>query len=109
LAYSISLAISWPLNLAWLSRKADQPARPFFGNGLRCIFAGTVAALGGAGVANMIGQPLLATSAAVVAAVLLYVAALAITRAGRVEMRQFGRTVRSLVRRQLPPSPRAGE
>lgn len=42
-AYSIGLAISWPLGLHWLSRTAHLPATPFLVGGLRLLAGGAMA------------------------------------------------------------------
>lgn len=42
-AYSLSLAVSWPVNLIWLRRASGQPFWKFFGNGARLLLAGVLA------------------------------------------------------------------
>ncbi len=46
-AYSLALVLSWPLNLVWLWRVAQQPSLEYFLNGLRFLIAGA-GAYGGA-------------------------------------------------------------
>lgn len=43
--YTAAMAFSWPLNLFWLARTADLPARRFLANGCRVLLGG---AFGGA-------------------------------------------------------------
>jgi PST family polysaccharide transporter len=40
--YVVAMALSWPLNLAWLARTAELPARSFAANGSIVISAGIV-------------------------------------------------------------------
>lgn len=49
LGYSAAMAVSWPMNLAWLAWTAGLPAKRFFANGVRVLISGTFAA-GAAGV-----------------------------------------------------------
>lgn len=44
-ALSLSLAISWPINLLWLRATAGVPARPLLINGARILFCGAVSAV----------------------------------------------------------------
>lgn len=42
--YATAVVFSWPLFLLWLARTADFPARRFFANGCRILFAGVIGA-----------------------------------------------------------------
>lgn len=48
--YAAAMAFSWPLNLFWLSKTGKLPARRFFANGCRILFAGVC----GAGVSSVV-------------------------------------------------------
>ena len=51
--YVAAMAVSWPLNLVWLSRTAGLTALPFAANGVRILAAGAVGAACAAGVTSL--------------------------------------------------------
>ncbi|HEX7002519.1 MAG TPA: lipopolysaccharide biosynthesis protein [Trueperaceae bacterium] len=79
-AVSVGLVVSWPLNLLWLRRTADQPSARYLRNGMT-IFSGTVA--GYAVTAGLLefGPGSMTLSAALVAALAGTLAFLAVIAA----------------------------
>lgn len=76
--YSISLALSWPINLVWLERVARQRSSDFFMLGLRLLLAAAIALAGSrvaiqftAGLADVTRVFLLCLVSSVIIAVVL--------------------------------------
>lgn len=97
-AYVAGLAMSWPINLMWLSRSAGLPALKFFGNGMRVLLsAGLVLIILhlmlGAWIAS---QSWGAVAAGVACAVAGFVLVFAATPTGRSDIARIGRIVRSI-------------
>ncbi|MET4157289.1 lipopolysaccharide biosynthesis protein [Agromyces sp. PvR057] len=53
-AYSIGLAMSWPVNIFWLKWTAGLPARPFLISGIRLLAAGAVGFLLASALSNAV-------------------------------------------------------
>jgi PST family polysaccharide transporter len=54
--YAAAMAVSWPLNLAWLARTAGLPARRFLTNGMRVLLGGSLAAAASAATCSWLAQ-----------------------------------------------------
>lgn len=97
-AYVAGLAISWPINLMWLSRSAGLPALKFLGNGARVLFSAGIVL----GVLQLVlgrwiaSQSWGAIAGGVASSVAGFVVVLAVTPAGRSDIARIVRMVRSI-------------
>lgn len=97
-AYVAGLAMSWPVNLGWLSRTADFPALRFLGNGLRILASAglTYGILFLMFQGWLTSQSWLFVLASAVCAPLLFVAIIAIFPVGRRDLGRVTRVMRHL-------------
>lgn len=69
--YAAAMAVLWPINLLWLSRSADLPARRFFANGSRILLTGFLGFVGSTVAYTLVAQlqlpPLVGIGAGVLA------------------------------------------
>lgn len=100
--YAVAMALSWPLNLWWLSRSAGLRATTFAANGLivtGCAFLGATAALASAtGLGATVGS-VAALIASVVAGSVTMLLALVTLPSTRAQLIDSFRLVRLLARR----------
>lgn len=97
-AYVAGLAVSWPINLVWLSRSAGLAGREFLRNGIRILLTGVAVAAGLQGVLGtwMTSQSWGAVVIGSICMVAGFVGLLAMTPTGRADLRRVASLVASL-------------
>lgn len=95
--YSAAMALSWPLNLAWLARTAGLPARRFLANGSRVLLGGAFAAAASAVTCSLLAQgpTVVGVAAGVLAGTGAMTAALLALPSSRALLADWTRLVRS--------------
>lgn len=98
LAYASALAISWPLNVLWLSRTTPISMRPFLVNGSRLLGCAAAALVVGLTLAPLASDRLGGWGAVLTscASIAVFLAPLLATRHGRSELRSAAQVVHSI-------------
>lgn len=96
-AHALGNVLAWLLNVAWLQKTAALEARPFYTNGLRILSAALLAVVvtGMVPIAGMFTSVVAVIAAQMGLSLLLFVGSLATTRAGRTDMKDVVRLIRS--------------
>jgi len=90
IAYTLALVVSWPVNLIWLAKCASQRSWSYLVSGLRILLSAVVAFLATLPLVAMLGpdfSTLAGTAIVAGVASICFVGALALTRAGRAQLR----------------------
>lgn len=97
-AYSISLAVSWPISLWWLKRSTSLKAHQFLGGGVRTLLVGAASSLPVMFLTVPGGAYWLQTLIKAAIAGVLFVGLTALSRGGRQDLRSLVAVVSRSVR-----------
>lgn len=98
-AVSICLVLSWPINLIWLWKTAQQPYMPYIKNGLRLVAPGLIVYLASRVSLHAMGAAWWAALPIAVVATILMFGGIAVFPTGRKELHGSFDIVRGLLKR----------
>lgn len=101
-AVSIGLIISWPINLVWLAKTADQDSWRYWWNGLLLIIAAGLGYAAAWAIPTILGDrsSSLASLAGVTAGTIVYLGIILIPRNGRYEIRGIVSMLKKMLKRR---------